>query len=339
MFSPENTKEPELSREGRRIDAASCPDSTSLQKEFAIAKVARRAQNRVLDVTGQGSSGFRPIPLTDEGDINVANTVARGLYLPSPGLRRAIDQGRVNYYPFNISQKDRQWNRGASQQQTKELKEAYLDLEFLDSRLWIRVGKQNIVWGKTELFRTTDQFNPQDFSLASLPSLEESRIGLWSLKGIYSLYEVGPLEDVRLELAFNFDEFQPADLGGCGEPYTINVVCSITLGSLAHGAVGIGVAGFDRPPSPWEDIRGLEGGVRLEFRWDMFTFAISNFYGYNDFPSVFRISTFERNVDPETGRPRAVGARGPCGLPTGATILGVPTGAKPEKNATCRSSS
>ncbi len=91
------------------------------------------------------------------------------------------------------------WNRGASQDE-KEFKEGYLDIELLDSRLWIRGGKQNIVWGKTELFRTTDQFNPVDLALATLPSLEESRIALWALRGVYSFYDVGPLEDVRLEV-------------------------------------------------------------------------------------------------------------------------------------------
>ena len=52
-----------------------------------------------------------------------------------------------------------------------------------DSRLWLRIGYQTIVWGKTELFRNQDQFNPQDIGLASLPSLEESRISLWAVRG------------------------------------------------------------------------------------------------------------------------------------------------------------
>ena len=88
---------------------------------------------------------------------------------------------------FNFSEIDRSFNHGASQSDTYELKEAYLDMEFLDSRLWIRAGIQNIVWGKTELFRTTDQFNPQDLALASLPALEESRIALLSWRAVYSL--------------------------------------------------------------------------------------------------------------------------------------------------------
>ena len=116
----------------------------------------------------------------------------------------------------------------------KNSRKGYFDIETLDSRLWLRVGKQFIVWGKTELFRTTDQFNPLDYSIATLGSLEETRIGLWAFRGVYSLYEVGPLQDVRIEAAFNFDEFKPNDLGNCGEPYTVNLVCKPHL--WRHGA-------------------------------------------------------------------------------------------------------
>ena len=130
-----------------------------------------------------------------------------------------------------------------------------------DSRLWIRVGKQNIVWGKTELFRTTDQFNPVDLALASLPSLEESRIALWSVRGIWSFYDVGPLKDVRLELAMNFDDFEPIDLGRCGEPYAVWLVCGKSTALWAHGVTGIGIAGEVRPPDPWDSSKGIEFGA------------------------------------------------------------------------------
>ena len=117
-------------------------------------------------------------------------------------LREGLEAGTFRHFDFNISEQDRAFNRGSSQNDEGELKEVYLDIEMFDSRLWMRVGKQTIVWGKTELFRTTDQFNPQDFALANLPSLEESRIPLWAWRGVWSFYEVGPLSDVRAELAF-----------------------------------------------------------------------------------------------------------------------------------------
>ena len=59
--------------------------------------------------------------------------------------------------------------------------------------------------------------------MASIPALEESRIGLWAARGTWSFYNFGKFEDVRLELAMNLDDFEPADLGRCGEPYTVEV--------------------------------------------------------------------------------------------------------------------
>jgi hypothetical protein len=235
----------------------------------------------------------------------------RGLFIPNETVARLQREG-FDDFDQNYSQSELSWNRGASQEDEKELKELYADLELLDSRLWFRIGKQNIVWGKTELFRTTDQFNPQDLALASLPSLEESRIALWSARTVYSLYEVGPLDDTRLELAVNFDEMEPTDLGRCGEPYTPNPVCDKTSGLFAHGLAGFGLAGEIRPEDPWNSWNGIEVGARVEFRWNRFSFAISDFWGYDDFPFLDQAFIYERNVDPRTGRPRRAGSRAGC---------------------------
>jgi len=261
---------------------------------------------------GGGANPYRPIPIRNEGGAGIGTVNSRGLYLPNPGLRQELSEHDIKTLPLNFTENQRAFNRGANQQQTKELKEAYLDIETLDSRLWLRVGKQNIVWGKTELFRTTDQFNPVDLALASLPSLEESRFPLWAVRGVYSLYEIGPLEDVRVEVAFNFDEITPNDLGACGEPYTFDLVCQAAFGGFAHSVTGVGLAGVVFPQNPWESFEGWEIGGRIEWRWDRFSFALSDFWGYNDLPTIRRISTYERNVDPNTGRPRTFGARGPC---------------------------
>jgi hypothetical protein len=242
-----------------------------------------------------------------------SDTVARGNYIPSRTLTEFLKSGRRTIFPFNLSESERAWNRGYAQNDEKELKEAYLDIELMDSRLWLRIGKQSIVWGKTELFRTTDQFNPQDFALASLGSLEETRINLWAFRGVYSLYEIGPLSDVRVEFAFNFDDFSASDLGACGEAFTVNVVCQLTLGSLVHGMTGIGVAGVALPPYRWYDPRSWEIGGRIEWRWDRFSFALTDFWGFNDLPTIEFITHFSRNVDPFSGRPRRLGYGGPCG--------------------------
>lgn len=234
-------------------------------------------------------------------NANLGYRQAHGLYVPSQALLREMDG--YDGFDQNFSQEQLQWNHGASQGQTGEMKEAYVELEMLDGSLFWRLGKQQIVWGKTELFRTTDQFNPQDIGLSSLPSLEESRIALWAARAIYSLYDVGPLEDFRIELAANLDGYQPIDFGKCGEPYAVWLVCGKSFGLFGHGLIGVGIAGEQRPQNWWEDVSGLEFGARVEFRWDRFSFAITDFWGYSDFPTVDYFNQYQRNVDPNTGVP------------------------------------
>jgi len=266
-------------------------------------------------LTGTGGSGalpLRPAPLLDFGPRKGRGEVAQGVWLPNYKVAEMLRKDEFGSFDQNFTQNELEWNHGASQQDEKELKELYVDMELFDSRLWLRLGKQNIVWGKTELFRTTDQFNPQDLAIASLPSLEESRIALWALRAVWSFYNVGPLEDVRLEVAMNYDEFEPTDIGRCGEPYAPLPVCDKTYGLMAHGFVQDAIAGEVRPPNPWDSWSGIEVGGRLEWRYDRFSFAVTDFYGYNDGAYIDPIFSYSRNVDPISGRPRWGMTTGPC---------------------------
>ena len=267
--------------------------------------------NPIFGTPGGAFLPYRPAPefaITERAPIDRS----RGLHYPNAAVARMLRKDEFDDFDQNFSEEELAWNRGASQQDEKELKEAYLDIELFESRLWLRIGKQNIVWGKTELFRTTDQFNPQDLALSTLPNLEESRIALWSARGVWSFFAVGPFEDVRAEIALNFDDFEPNDIGRCGEPYTPYPACDKTAGLFAHGVAGFALAGEVRPPDPWDSWKGIEIGGRLEFRWDRFSFALTNFYGYEDLPWLDPVFLYERNVDPLTGRPRPGGSRGRC---------------------------
>ncbi len=268
------------------------------------------------DVVLRGGGGglalpYRPAP---EVRFDAGNPawVPQGVWYPNQRLQQMLKDGEFDAFDQNFTVNELQWNRGASQQDEKELKEAYVELEMFDNQLWMRIGKQNIVWGKTELFSTTDQLNPADLALASLPTLEESRIAQWALRAVYSFYEVGPLQDVRAELAVIYDQFEPSDIGRCGEPYSPLVACNKTFGLLAHGQNGFGLAGEIRPPNPWNSWKGIDVAARIEWRYDRFSFALTDFYGYSDFPYLDIIATFQRNVDPQTGRPRKAEQTGRC---------------------------
>ncbi|CAG1006367.1 hypothetical protein MYXO_03469 [Myxococcaceae bacterium] len=262
------------------------------------------------NVTGPFPNGLplRPVVPNVPG-AGLGGDFAHNLYVPSQALLARQDD--FGSFDQNFTQSQLQWNRGASQEQTGELKEAYLDIDMLEGRLFLRLGRQTIVWGKTELFPIVDQFNPYDFALSTLPSLEDSRIPLWSARAIYSLYDVGPLKDVRIEVGAILDRFQPNDVGKCGEPYAVWLVCGKSFGLLAHGIFGLGLAGEQRPADFYDDLSGLEIGARIEWRWERFSFALTDFWGYSDFPYLDRFQEYARRVylnpanprDPDNGRP------------------------------------
>jgi hypothetical protein len=261
---------------------------------------------------GSGALPYRPAPLISNASPVGNLYTAQGIYYPSQGLVNYLATGRPGTTNANFSQEDLAWDHGMWQSETYELREAYLHAEFLDGRAWLRVGKQLIVWGKTELFATTDQFNPRDDALSSLPTLEESRIPVFALRGVYNFYTVGPLEDVRIEGALNLDKFTPDDIGVCGEPYAVNAVCVKAFGLFAHGNSGLGIAGQTSPPNWWQSVQGLQGGARLEFRWDRYSFALVDIYNYVRVPYTNQIFSYSRNVDPISGMPRITTSDAPC---------------------------
>jgi hypothetical protein len=71
-----------------------------------------------------------------------------------------------------------------------------LYLEFRGENGLVRLGKQQIVWGRLDGIKVLDLVNPQDFREFILDDFAESRIGLWS---VYADYSFGSW---RTELAF-----------------------------------------------------------------------------------------------------------------------------------------
>lgn len=87
------------------------------------------------------------------------------------------------------------------------LREAYLDL-FLGP-LDVRLGKQQIIWGKGEGVFITDIVSPKDMREFLLPDFEEIRIGINALKVNYYL---GP-HSLELAVVPQFVPTQPPDPG------------------------------------------------------------------------------------------------------------------------------
>ena len=193
---------------------------------------------------------------------------------------------------------------------------------------WIRLGKQQIVWGKTDFFRLQDVINPVDFGQHFFfDSFEDIRIPQWMASIQYKAGSFGPLTDNAIQVVWNFDEFQQVGLGNpshfWAHPFSKDTSTFAIFNTYfsvepcfgpAAAAVQNGTAaledicgskgpkderlpsGFGTPQGlninnrpDWE-IENTEAGFRWEFRLSDFRFAVSHWYGWNDIP-VFKFHT------------------------------------------------
>jgi len=88
--------------------------------------------------------------------------------------------------------------------------------------MYVKVGKQQVIWGRTDLFRVLDVINPVDYSRNNIyDELEDIRIPMWIATAEYRMGPSDSMQDRNLQLVWNFDKFRPNNLGQCGSPNAI----------------------------------------------------------------------------------------------------------------------
>jgi hypothetical protein len=122
------------------------------------------------------------------------------------------DSDELRFPEFN----DRHdWLREFYLTATVPLGDGYKELGF-------KLGRQQIVWGRTDLFRVLDVINPVDYSRNNIyDELEDIRIPMWMLE---TEYRSGPgkiFDDLNYSFVWNFDKFRPHNLGQGGTPNQI----------------------------------------------------------------------------------------------------------------------
>lgn len=126
------------------------------------------------------------------------------------------------------------------------------------NQLGFKVGKQQIVWGRTDLFRVLDVINPVDYSRNNIyDELEDIRIPQWMAEVEYRWGATKFLDDINLAFVWNFDKFRPSNLGQAGQPYQI-----LDAGSLFRGLAncwenGCTVSNFPVPDPVNGGVAGL----------------------------------------------------------------------------------
>jgi len=88
--------------------------------------------------------------------------------------------------------------------------------------LFVKIGKQQVVWGRTDLFRVLDVINPVDFSRNNIyDELSDIRIPMWIAQAEYRMGASDWMQDRNFQIVWNFDKFRPNNLGQCGTPNVI----------------------------------------------------------------------------------------------------------------------
>lgn len=152
----------------------------------------------------------------------------------------------------------------------------YLDVE--KGPVFVRIGRQILAWGETDVFRLLDNINPLDDSFGGFfIALDERRLPLDMIRSSYHFGSIGPLADAFLEgfaaVGNKVSTFPGIPQGSPWEPGGLGGV----LPNLRTEA--------DLPAR--EDIRG---GARFVFNFKDVTYTLAHYYTYFDIPGVqFRL--------------------------------------------------
>ena len=165
-----------------------------------------------------------------------------------------------------------------------ELRELYVQGQI--GKVWLRAGKQQVVWGQADGLKVLDVVDPQSFEEFILPAFEDSRIPLWTLET-----EI-PVGKAQLQLLWIPDP-TTHDVPPAGGVYAFTA--PRFLGPPPPPGVTVDVEDFNRPDDAFRD---SDVGARLSGFWKGWDLTANALWHYDDVPISFR------TIDTSSGGPR-----------------------------------
>ncbi len=214
-----------------------------------------------------------------------------------PGRRRDLDSRRNDraYFGLDQSQNDLRWGmlRDTNFDLYYPVREAYFDF-FWDSfggRNWLRIGKQQHVWGKADFFRLQDIVNPVNFGDHFFIDLfDDTRIPMWSALFEHRFGTVGPLRDVAGSIVWVFDRYTSLGFGNSAQPWSIGF--GRTLDAFAFGNDLFGQALFPgrddvnmalyKNRAPAWNLKNSGIGMRWEATLGNFRLQLTDWFAFQD---------------------------------------------------------
>jgi hypothetical protein len=154
-----------------------------------------------------------------------------------------------------------------------ELREFYLDTSINDSI--VILGKQQVVWGKSDGLKVLDIVNPQDFREFILDDFDQSRIPLWTVNA-----EI-PINNVTLQLLLIPDQtYHKFATQGSSYQFTSPILIPPT-----PPAANVKINSTIKPNNVLQD---ADVGFRLSTFTNGWDLTFNYLYHYDDTPVLFR---------------------------------------------------
>lgn len=174
-------------------------------------------------------------------------------------------------------------------------REVYFDLFFdaFGGRNWVRLGKQQHVWGKADFFRLQDIVNPVNFSDHFFIDLfDDTRVPLWSALFEHRFGAVGPLKDVAGSIVWVFDRYTSLGFGHPAQPWAIGFGKTIDAFALGNDLFaealfpgqGLNVALYDDRRPAW-NLKNSGIGTRWEATIGNFRVQLTDWFAFQDVPA------------------------------------------------------
>ena len=168
-----------------------------------------------------------------------------------------IDDGYVDRVKDDLEEpRSRDW-----------LREAYVDLNL--GRLFIRIGKQQVVWGESDGLRLADIINPLDLSSHYIfETWEDIRIPNWMGRIIYSIPSA---HQYNVELIVIPGHFDPTRMAPEGAPWAFPGYAQFIIDAMYDSV-------------PHTSLENVQAGIRLGGNFGGADIRLFNFYTRSQLP-------------------------------------------------------
>jgi len=205
-----------------------------------------------------------------------ARVLYEGIYDYGPKAFRDLPSGN---YVKNIN--DFQWHPAGSDQKVS-LWEGYVDIA--KGPAFLRLGRQILAWGETDVFRLLDNICPLDNTFGGIfEDLDDRRIPLIMARGVYNLGTIGPVDSLAVE-GFVVPGELDATVSPLSPPGTVYAL-PIALSHLEHLI------------KPNRDMENTRWGVRVQgVLPGNLNLAVAHFKSFLDEPAI-RLKIFPTGPD------------------------------------------